>query len=134
MRLFIETAETTELSEIFNFEIESALKNLALQAVAGVILALDLPASEGFEYIAIMNAAGATEIRYVQDRKSCDPWRQGREQKIGRGIGLFACFFQGTAIDPKEIPDFVRWHVLRNWIELSKDAIREISLLVHPPN
>lgn len=128
MRLFLETADG-KLPEIFDFGVEEEIENQKLQEVARAILKLELPVSKEFEYISIVNSAGATEIRYVQNRRSCDPWNQGREQKIGRDVGLFACFFQGSAISPEEIPHFVREHIMLNWISINEDAIREISNL-----
>jgi hypothetical protein len=76
MRLFF---ETPDLIEVHDFTVKRITENPKLQEVILSILKLRLPVGEKFEYIAIMNPDGATEIRYVQNRKACDPWSQGWE-------------------------------------------------------
>jgi len=126
MRVFF---ETPDLIEVHDFTVKTTTENPKLQEVILSLLKLKLPVGEGFEYIAIMDPAGATEIRHVRNRKYCDPWNQGKEQPIGKNIGFWMCFFQGTLIDSEEVLNFVQRGTLLTWIEMNKDSIREISYL-----
>lgn len=127
MRTFVE--ETTKaFEEIHDFEIKK-IENQKLQEALLEILKLSLHTKEGFEYVALVNPSGWVEIRYLQDRKSSDPFKSGEKQKIGRDIGLFITSFRGNAIGTDAVQKYIKDRLLGTWLELADTAIKEISHL-----
>jgi hypothetical protein len=119
--------ETATFKEILDFEIKK-IEDQKLQEVLLEILKLSLPARrEGFEYVVLVNPSSWVEIRYLQDRKSSDPFNTGEKQKIGREIGLFMTSFWGNAIKPDDVQKYIKDCLSGAWIEQADTAIKEIS-------
>jgi hypothetical protein len=133
MRVFFEK-EDGAVEEIEAFALNK-LGELEARKVAEEFLSLSLPCDEKYQYIAIFDKLGRTEIRYFTTNCSVDDdphfFHYGKLQKVVKGIGLFILNFDFRGLSPENIRVILKLQIEDMWIDSAEKAVSEIRHISH---